>query len=985
MFNRLGGGLLAATVFVAGMWSDIATAEQLALPGLSQKATIVRDAEGIAHIRAGNREDLYYLQGWVHAEDRLFQMDVTRRQPSGTLAELFGPSSLAGDVELRTIGLRRAAERSAAVLSEDSIAALEAYARGVNDWVEYGPGLPPEYAALGFTDRSDFRPWNVIDSVVIGKVVAFGLSFDLDTGRTFDFQAYLTALGPAGAVVFSQDVFRSQPFDCASTVPDATGEFPFEPVPGIPNPEACPPPNIESVGKGKGNNKGLAKRQSESGGPPLTGNGAKPSPQLRALAKKAAAKLRRSEYLRSVLDADGTIGSNEWGVTRALGANGRPVIANDPHLALNQPSTFYPIGLEAPGLSVFGSSFPGISSVVLGHNKHIQWGATTNPMDVTDVFAELLVFDDSGIPVATIFKGTPEPVELIPEEFFFNAGGFLVQAPPGGGIPAFTTIVPRRNNGPIIVTLSPPAPGATVPALSVQYTGFSATRELDTFRLWNEARNLAQFRDALKYFDVGSQNWVYADVAGNVAYFTSAEMPIRSDLHQGTVAPGTLPGLFPPGVPVPPWFIRDGTSGDHEWLPVQNPQDGQAIAWEILTPEEMPQTVNPPAGWFVNANNDPAGTVLDNDPLNQLRKGGPGIYYLNPGYAGGFRAGTITGRVRDYVDTQGELSKADLQSIQADVSLLDAKFFVPYILAAFDNAGQPGKPAELAALANDPEIAEAIGRLAGWDYTTPTGIQAGYDAGDPVVGNWTQLPAPDQDEIDTSVAATIYSVWRGQAVRRFVDWPLAGLPTPGSAQAMTSMQHLLRTNGGTGIIDFFDVPGIADPLDQRDYKLLEALRAALDLLAGPEFADAYANSTNQDDYRWGKLHRIVLDHPFIEAFSLPAQPPGVFPQPVPGLRGYPTDGGFSVVDASSHSARADSVNEFQFGSGPVRRYTGEPQGGFRTGAESIWAGGVSGVPFPGNPYYSNLLNYWLVNETLPLVLRARDASPGVKINVVPLK
>ena len=106
---------------------------------------------------------------------------------------------------------------------------------------------------------------------------------------------------------------------------------------------------------------------------------------------------------------------------------------------------------------------------------------------------------------------------------------------------------------------------------------------------------------------------------------------------------------------------------------------------------------------------------------------------------------------------------------------------------------------------------------------------------------------------------------------------------------------------------------------------------------------------------------------------------------MPGLPGYPTDGGFNVVDASSHSARADSVNEFQFGNGPVRRYVGEPQGGFRTGAESIWAGGVSGVPSPGNPFYSNLLNYWLVNETLPLVLRARDASAGVKINVVPVK
>ncbi len=147
-----------------------------------------------------------------------------------------------------------------------------------------------------------------------------------------------------------------------------------------------------------------------------------------------------------------------------------------------------------------------------------------------------------------------------------------------------------------------------------------------------------------------------------------------------------------------------------------------------------------------------------------------------------------------------------------------------------------------------------------------------------------------------------------------------------------------------GSSDFFAVPGIDDPADQRDFKLLLSLGNALDLLAGDAFAEAFAYSTDQHDYRWGKLHRIVFDHPFVDAFSIPSQPSGVFPQPVPGLPGIPTDGGFNVVDASSHSARADSVNEFMFGSGPVRRFVSEPQNFFSRGTESIWAGGVSGVP-----------------------------------------
>jgi penicillin amidase len=146
------------------------------------------------------------------------------------------------------------------------------------------------------------------------------------------------------------------------------------------------------------------------------------------------------------------------------------------------------------------------------------------------------------------------------------------------------------------------------------------------------------------------------------------------------------------------------------------------------------------------------------------------------------------------------------------------------------------------------------------------------------------------------------------------------------------------------------------------------------VLASDDFAAAFGNSTDQEDYRCGKLHRIVLDHPFLPYASLPPQPPGAYPQPVPGLPGFPVDGGFNVVDASSHSARADKLNAFMFGSGPVRRFVSEPQAAFRSGAESIWAGGVSGVPSPGNPYDGNLLDHWLVNEALPLLLRSRAAT-----------
>jgi penicillin G amidase len=170
-------------VFAAILYFPLASLAQspVRVPGLHAVAEIVRDRSGIAHLRASDEHDLFLLQGWVHAEDRLFQMDVSRRRASGTLAELLGAAALSGDVQLRTFGLRRAAERSLTLISARARAAIEAYSEGVNAFVASHP-LPPEYAALRLTR---FSPWTVLDTVAVGKLIAFGLSFDLgDIDRT---------------------------------------------------------------------------------------------------------------------------------------------------------------------------------------------------------------------------------------------------------------------------------------------------------------------------------------------------------------------------------------------------------------------------------------------------------------------------------------------------------------------------------------------------------------------------------------------------------------------------------------------------------------------------------------------------------------------------------------------------------------------------------------------------------------------------------
>jgi penicillin amidase len=876
--------------------------------GLHGPAEIVRDQAGIPHLRAEDEHDLLLLQGWVHAEDRFFQMDVSRRRASGTLAELLGTGALPGDVQLRTFGLRRAAERSLPIISARARAALDAYAEGVNAFVLSHP-LPPEYGALKLTR---VPRWTALDSAAVGKLIAFGLSFDLDDiSRTVALLSYAkagAALGFDGSKLFFQDLFRSAPFDPASTIPDAFGP---------------PPASGESLQR------------------------AQPAPQLHPRAVEMGQELldevRAEPFLRTMLDHDDRAGSNQWAIAGAFTESGFPLLASDPHLALGAPSTFYPVHLRAGAFAAIGNSFPGAPFVIVGHNGHVAWGATVNPLDVTDVFQEKLVpMASSPSGLATVYKGNLEPVIPIPETFRVNLldGDHVVAVPAGGGIPAATLIVPRRNQGPLVkVDL------AAGVGLSVQFTGFSGTRELDTFLAFDVARNVDEFARGVPFFDFGSQNFIAADTAGNIAYFTGSAVPLREDLQNGFVA-----GL-------PPWFIRDG-SGGNEWLP----RPGQPIPFQVLPLEEMPHARNPPAGFLINANNDPVGLTLGNNPLSRMRPGG-GFYYLSPGYDFGTRAGRITRRVREQL-AQDPMSFEAMQSIQADVKLLDAEVFVPAIAGAFERANRAGAPAALAALAASPGVAEAVQRLARWDTSTPTGIPQGFD------------PAVDDDRdgdamAGSSVAATIYSVWRGQILRNVIDAHLGSLPTPPGQQAMTALRNLfdrfaVRHGVGESGLDFFAIPGVvAAPEDRRDILILKSLRGALDRLAGDPFAAAFGRSTRQGDYRWGKLHRIVFEHPMGGPFSVPPAF-GLFPDPLAPLRGIPKGGGLGVVDASAHDARADAVDSFRFSSGPSNRLVVSLDPG-EVHAESVWPGGASAVP--GNPYYLNLLPLWLRNETVPLLFR----------------
>lgn len=951
-----------------------AQAQPIQLLGLQDEALVVFDGDDVPHVCGTSEHDVFFLQGYLHARDRFFQMDNLRRLFSGTLAELLGPGALSSDVQLRTLGLRRAAQESLTAYEElaqsqgsDTLAALEAYARGVNAFLDQGP-LPPEYGALEITSVPE---WTVVDSLTVGKGLAFGLSFDLsDIDLTVLFLSYQTAgqaLGFNGAALFSQDLVRSAPFDDTVSLPEQMPVLPDVPTDALRSTLADPTGHLTD--------------------------------RTLRLAKSYRGAAREIPMLEKALEGPRTdTGSNWWVLSGDRTATGNPMLANDPHLGLNTPATFYEthllvsdvpgcgIGLDGPtlrftggpdhgngpvnpglSLNVNGVSFAGAPGIVQGCNSRVCWGSTVNPMDVTDVYVEELALSQSGLPVATRFEDDFEPLVVIPQTFFVNQVGDGTPdnsanaglGPTEGGV---TLIVPRRNRGPIVQldTSETPALG-----LSVQYTGWRATLEFEAFLRYMRAGTVEEFRQGVQFFDVGSQNWAYADVDGNIAYFTSAEMPIREDLQS----------LMAPDGGVPPFFLRDGTHGlRHEWLPVQNPQPQQTLSYEILPFAEMPQTVNPARGYVINANNDPIGTSLDNNPLNQVRPGG-GLYYLSPGYVS-LRVGRIGRVLEELLADGGTATLEDLQDLQANNQLLDAELAAPFLVQALTNAQAEDAAPELAALAADPAVAEAVERIAGWDWSTPTGLRDGYDPGD----DPDALPEPSAAEVEASVAATLWAAFRGQVIENVVDETLGNLGlgdfAPGSREAYKAVVHLLRTydqSQGVGAsgLDFFNVPGDLSPEDERDVVLLSSLREALDLLAGDAFDAAFGGSTDQDDYRWGRLHRIVFDHPLGGPFSVP--PAGGFSNLGPGLPGVARSGGYEAVDASAHSPRADGLNEFMFGSGPARRFVGELDPNGIAGRE-ILPGGQRAVL--GDPGYANQLPRWLTNRYHPLRLSQEAVRQG---------
>lgn len=1019
----VGIALLLAPAARATDVTDLAITQTLTFPQLSAPVDVVRDSHGIPHVYAATLNDASFVIGYVHATDRMFQMDVFRRIPSGTVSELLGfpdfqigagpdptvppfpgnISNVTQDLFFQTLGLRRASVDSFNAMSPTVQSALQSYADGVNERIgqmNATGSLPPEYAALAITH---IQPWTPVDSIAFGKLQAFQLSFDFDDAPTDDLANVKAGLGAVvGESAYRNDLARIEPVENAFTVPDGNGT----PIP-LAN---LTVPQAVMMASGKGGDRTATSRAdgARSAKSSAKGDGTSRSRRPTAAERKAIADARKEtlkkarEYIAQLMQQPamrgirerGIVGSNEWAVDGSVTDTGNPILANDPHLGLSSPATFYELHINTKDrggdTNVTGIGFAGAPGVVQGHNEHIAWGSTTNPTDVTDWYLEDVSSNGTG-QLFSHYLGNPEPIVELPLNVsvnvdngnltgferivlataasiqFANLHGVVnINALLAQFVPAKVLIVPRH--GPIFPqTLTPyPFPNNHVggSALTTQFTGLFPTREIETFFIWNKATNLAEFKTGLQLFDFGSQNWGYSDDVGNIAYFASGEFPIREDIAAGSV------------VGNPPYLIRDGT-GNNEWIPQPVHPADQAVPYQVVSAAQVPQIENPAAHFFVNANNDPVGNTADNDPLNEALAGtGP---YLGVGYDE-FRAARITELIKSELNLiptppgtpagDGVISFADMQRMQADVNQLEARRLAKYFVTAVNNAQAGGAPPALASLVNA-RITDARDRLAAWTYNTPAGFDTPGDPGIPTA----------QDLVD-SVATTTYNVAIGRLVVNTFDAKLAASGVSYRTGTTESIRGLLRlldkvpfTGVGVSGVNFFDDTSVSlTAAEERDVLLVKSLQQGLDLLAGASFATAYASSTNIDDYLWGKVHYVIFQS-FLDgdlndtripgggAFSIPPQP-AAFPP------GKPANGARFTVDVANFGMRPTSETGLSFGSGSNRRSVVEMGSGGPVRAQNVIPGGEDGVV--GHPHYGDQIDLWLGNGYHDTLLATAD-------------
>ena len=304
---------------------------------VTQPVTVQRDHQGVPHIAAASLDDLIAAQGYVAAQDRLWQMDMMRRIAAGEVAEVLGSNFVEHDRVQRVLEFRQTAERLTASLSPEDRRLFEDYARGVNAYISEADALPAEFRLLDYQPRR----WQPVDSMLI--VLNMVQTLDEQWPTKLSREAITKKLGPTlAADLYPTGSWRDHP--------------PTQAVPDLTQPPVNVPPTL---------------------------------PDEESFDGIAGDLLRLRNALGSARPCRSCIaGSNEWALSGAHTASGRPMLSNDMHLNHSVPGVWYEMDLRAPGFHAAGVALPGVPLIVAGHNDHIAWGFTALYGDTQDLYVE---------------------------------------------------------------------------------------------------------------------------------------------------------------------------------------------------------------------------------------------------------------------------------------------------------------------------------------------------------------------------------------------------------------------------------------------------------------------------------------------------------------------------------------------------------------------------------------------------------------------
>jgi penicillin amidase len=915
-----------------GAYVDAKTApvdETLALDGLRYPVHVSVDEWGIPHILAESLDDALFVQGYLHARDRLAQMELFRRSTNGTLAEVAGaisPGTISDDIFQRVIGFRRVAQKihDSIAPGSDADRVLNAYASGVNAYiakVRSGEASVPR-AAQTLVSVNALQDWDPLDSLVLMRFQQYNLSFDAFTEiRLTQARLGLAASFPADSddprlaarARIMEDMFRWAPADATYQVPGFT------------------------TAQTKTNqNKDL-----QSGAALKLPSASLLERSARAVSGPYSALMDRVKIPEGM--------SNSWVVAGSKTDSGHAMLANDPHLSLDSPALFHQVHFvvepateaDGPAINAMGAIFPGLPGILIGHNERVAWGLTTAGYDYTDVYREQLVWRDGEEWPRVLHNGEEVELEIVEEEVRVGAFGNITET-----ITVKIPVVP--HHGP----LSPVIDGRELArpegeeALSIAWTGFMVSNEVDALLGFMKARNVDDVKASLGDWVIGTQNLVFADVEGNIFKTGESFIPQRPE-----AARDYHPQDNPTGAA--PWFVLDGT-GAHDW-------EG------ALDRARVPQVRDPEVGYIATANNDQAGVTDDNDPLNDAS-------YLGYDFDLGFRAGRIErllkGEAGEF-EPNHKYSLEELGRIQTDsFSNLGerlAPVYVALLERALEEAQAPGTHADIAEVvaAHPEDMARLMALrdlLAGWDFEADDGLTG----------------EPSAERIQSSGATSLFNFWTTALLLRTFNDERAAAPDlrPTSQQEVKALLWIVERpadtatlNPQTGHSALWDDLGTAEVEETRGWTMLTALFDALAALN-----DSFG-SDDPADWRWGRLHKRTFESliPAIgggqSSFTLP-RPEEAFPE------GYPRAGDNFNVDACNgglgryrYDCGGGAIMRFLVDLDPdgVRSFNAQPGG-------QVWD--------PASPHFRDTLDVWLANERYLLRFHPQDVAQGTEAHLL---